>query len=375
MFIIRADGNAKIGAGHLMRCLTIAQAVCRTGREEEVPERKGEVWETEPEILFLCADEDSAEMAREHGFRAETLHTDYRDMESELAAGVPRPVCPAETLCGECPAGAECAWDLWITGSQNRILVDSYYVTDAYLEGLKKYGSVFLMDDMQRHAFPVDGIINYNLFADREVYTRLYEGRNVQFCLGGAFIPLRQQFREVSYRVRDAVREVLLTTGGGDAENIAGSILDAVYREDITFHVLVGRFSPHFESWKSRAAQADNIRIHFDVKNMAELMAQCDLAITAGGSTVYELAAVGVPLICFSYAENQEALVEYIGREAVASEAGAWHRDAVLTLERMRGQFVRLCEDATLRQRHCDRERGLVDGRGAGRLAEILRAI
>lgn len=341
MFIIRADGNAKIGAGHLMRCLTIAQAASRIGRGEE-----------EQGILFLCADEDSAEMAREHGFRAETLHTDYRDMESEQAA-----------------------WDLWITGSRNRILVDSYYVTDAYLEGLKKYGSVFLMDDMQSHAFPVDGIINYNLFADREVYTRLYEGRNVRLCLGGDFIPLRQQFREVSYRVRAAVREVLITTGGGDAENIAGSILDAVYQEDITFYVLVGHFSPHFESWKRRAAQADNIRIHFDVKNMAELMAQCDLAITAGGSTVYELAAVGVPLICFSYAENQEALVEYVGREAVASEAGAWHRDAASTLERMRGQFVRLCEDATLRQRHCDRERGLIDGRGALRLAEILRAI
>lgn len=362
MFIVRADGNAKIGAGHLMRCLTIAQAVaCETGRRDEV--------------LFLCADESSVDMAREHGFRAETLHTDCRDMESELAAGALWTAHPAGALPAEHPGGEECAWDMWITGSENRILVDSYYVTDAYLEGLKKYGSVFLMDDMQRHAFPVDGVINYNLFADRAIYERLYEGRNVRLYLGGAFVPLRQQFRQVPYRVRDAVREVLLTTGGGDADNIAGSILDAVYREDIIFHVPVGRFSPHFESWRRRAGQVKNIRIHFDIKNMAELMAQCDLAITAGGSTVYELAAVGVPLICFSYAENQEALAEYMGREAVASAAGAWHRDAASTLERMRGQFVRLCGDVTLRRQHCDRERGLIDGRGAQRLAEILREI
>lgn len=330
MLIVRADGNAKIGAGHLMRCLTVARAVERQNGSE---------------ILFLCADEDSAEMVRAHGFRAKVLHTDYRDMESES----------------------------WTVGDQNCILVDSYYVTDAYIEGLRQYGRVFLMDDMQNHAYPADAVINYNLFADREVYAKLYEGRAVQLYLGGGFVPLRQQFQNVDYRVRDVVREVFLTTGGGDVDNIAGRILDAVYREDIKFHVLVGRFSPHFENWRRRAEQTPNLQIHFDVRNMAELMEKSDVAITAGGSTVYELAAVGVPFICFSYAENQEALVEYIGRENAAASAGAWHRDAAATLERIGSHFEKLCGDAELRRLYSDRERSLIDGRGADRLAEILK--
>lgn len=354
MFVIRADGNAKTGAGHLMRCLTIAQAI----------ERRGEA----SEILFLCADEDSAKMVRVHGFRAEVLHTDYRDMESELRgdAGQNRDVSNAvgKTL-----------WDIWIKGTSNRILVDSYYVTDAYLKGLKRYGRVFLMDDMQNHTYPADGVINYNLFADSELYAKLYEGKDVRLCLGSGYVPLRQQFRDVAYQVRDVVEEVLLTTGGGDADNIAGSILDAVYRENIRFHVLVGRFSPHFENWQRRVEQTPNLEIHFDVKNMAELMTQCDLAITAGGSTVYELAAVGVPFICFSYAGNQEALVDYMDRENVSMSAGAWHRDAAATLERMSGQFVQLCENVKLRRQCSDRERRLIDGQGAERLAEILTAM
>ena len=70
MVIIRADGNARIGAGHLMRCIAIAEElVLLEGRRA---------------VIFLCADEPSGDMADEHGFRSYVLGTDYQDMESEL---------------------------------------------------------------------------------------------------------------------------------------------------------------------------------------------------------------------------------------------------------------------------------------------------
>lgn len=338
MFIIRADGNAKIGAGHLMRCLTVGEAVWKNIGADRYEE-----------ILFLCADEDSAALVERHGFRAGVLHTDYRQLEAESAA-----------------------WERYVSDDQNTILVDSYYVTDAYLSALSRYGTVWIMDDMQLHAYPVDGIINYNLFADRTVYEALYSAGNVRLCLGGDYIPLREQFRGVPYRVESAVRNVLLTTGGGDADNIAGAVLDGIYRQDIVYHVLVGRFSPHFESWQERARTVQNIRIYFDVQNMAELMSRCDLAVSAGGSTLYELAAVGVPFVCFAYAENQEALVDYMGRTQAACSAGAWHRDSADTLRQLQMHFGQLCAGRALRQQYSDKERRLVDGQGAYRLAEIL---
>lgn len=343
MFIIRADGNAKIGAGHLMRCLTIGEAL--SSHQED--------------ILFLCADEDSALLVERCGFRAGVLHTDYRQMETELAA-----------------------WDSWVRGSGNTILVDSYHVTDAYLTGLKKYGTVYLMDDMQREAYPVDGVINYNLFADSDAYGKIYGigryaspndcDKSVRFFLGGDYVPLRAQFRNVEYQVRESVSDVLITTGGADADNIAGEILETIDRTDITYHVLVGRFSPHFESWRARAAESSRIQIYFDLQDMAGLMRRCDLAVSAGGSTLYELAAVGVPFICFSYAENQEALAEYMGKEHVAGYAGAWHLDRLGTLRRMETLFSELCGDRALREQYSERERKLIDGQGAGRLAEVL---
>jgi len=199
----------------------------------------------------------------------------------------------------------------------------------------------------------------------------LYGGQ-VQFYLGGAYAPLREQFQNVNYSVKEQVEQVLITTGAGDADNIAGEVLDRIYREELIYHVLVGRFSPHLAGWQKRAEKYSNIQVHFDVQDMAGLMEQCDLAITAGGSTVYELAAVGVPFIAFSYAENQELLVEYLGVNDVAGSAGAWHRNRGKMLNQMEDFFNKFCEDIDLRKYYAEKEHGLVDGQGAERLAKVL---
>ena len=349
MLVIRADGNAKIGAGHLMRCLTIAEAVrAELRRKQEGAELA--------EILFLCADEDSASMVRSHGFEADVLYTDHRNMESELGDG------------GNQGSG----WKRCGTDARNVILVDSYFVTDAYLRKLQEYGRVFLLDDLQDHCYPVDGVINYNAFADPSVYRKLYQKTETVCFLGADYVPLREQFRDAKYTMQESVRHVMITTGGGDEENIADQILDLVNTSEIVFHVLVGRFSPHFEEWQERAARMDRLQIHYDVREMADLMCGCDLAITAGGSTVYELAAVGVPFICFSYAENQEALVNYVGERQIAGSAGAWHRNREACMAKMDELFARLCKDSALRKEYSERERRMADGKGAGRIAELL---
>lgn len=346
MVMIRADGNAGIGAGHLMRCLTIAQALADKlkGREE---------------ICFLCADEQSADMVRAAGFAVRVLHTDYQDMESEL----PR----WETALMERKAGR---------GSSVLpaavILVDSYYVTDAYLEGLRSYGKVYLMDDMQERVYPVDVVINYNAFAKEELYCRLYGRQDTECLVGSSYVPIRQQFLHRHYQVACKVKNVLITTGGGDVDNIAGKILQAVYEEDLEFHIVTGRFNPHLETLQRVASRLRGIHIYHDVSDMAGLMEQCDIAVTAGGTTVYELAAIGVPFLCFSYAANQEALTEYIGKKGIAGYAGAFHLNENGMMEGLKALFDRFCADADLRKECSRKEQNMIDGKGAYRLAEKM---
>lgn len=340
MYLIRADGNAKIGAGHLMRCLTIAEALSeKLGGKEE--------------ILFVCADEPSGELVRKFGFPVEVLDTDYRNMESELSK-----------------------WQELQTKISKQtahvILADSYFVTDTYLQRLGEYGKVFLMDDLQQHTYPVAGVINYNAFAEDAVYRELYGNTSTECIVGSAYVPIRQQFLKPCYEVGKRVKNVLITTGGGDVDNIAGTMLKTIYQDGICFHLVTGRYNPHLEVLKKMEQEMPGVRIHHDVSDMAGLMAECDIAVTAGGTTIYELAAVGVPLLCFSYAENQEALTTYIGVHGIAGFLGAYHLEKDVVLKKLKGMFEDLCKDVELRKTYSRKEREMIDGKGAKRLAGKL---
>lgn len=424
MYYFRADGNAKIGAGHLMRCLTIAGALA---------EKCG----TTEEILFLCADEESAGLAERQGFRTRVLYTDYQKMETELAIlveilkeKVSGPECmkadpfPAEPTRETAETFFEQKSDEGtetdLTKRHNILIVDSYYVTEAYLKAVGRFATVLLLDDMGERAWPVDGILNYNAFAESEHYRSLYAAASKEplYGIGSSFVPLRSQFQNVPYKIRERVQNVLITTGGGDSDNIAGQIWESLYQEDVAYHVVIGRFNPYFSWWEEKAAEcskkpeclvtnafqkekqvkaamcskkpecpdagvmqdqkpgeaaACRLYLHTDVQDMAGLMAQCDLAVTAGGTTIYELAAVGVPFLCFSYAENQEALTEYIGRKQIAGYCGAWHKGKEAVLEALKTQMA-VCRSKAVREHMSWEEKRMTDGGGASRCAELIRS-
>ena len=333
--LIRADGNAGIGAGHLMRCLTIAEAL-----------------ENKAQVGFVCADRDSAELAMSKGFDAYVLGTDYKHMELELPL-----------------------WEQLFDGNlrNRKILVDSYYVTNVYLEGLQSYGQVILLDDMCKRPWNVDKLINYNAFATIEMYDSLNSPYKTQYYAGGRYIPIRKEFCGKDFQLMEQAENILITTGGGDCDNIAGQILDNIRDTSCTFHVVTGRFNPHYDELLKRSKEYGNVQVYHDVKNMAELMARCDLAVTAGGTTIYELSALGVPFVCFSYAENQEKLTEYIRDRQIAGYSGAYHKDACGTLEGIAKQINELKKNSELRKEYSEKERKLVDGEGAKRIARIIQ--
>ncbi len=348
-FFIRTDGNEVIGAGHLMRCITIAEALARLlGNRDK--------------ICFLTAEERSEELLRSRlsgqdapedggSFQIVTLGTDYRHMEEELPA--------LESM-------------LRRETSEVCILVDSYFVTDVYLRNLRRYGRVWLLDDMEQHAFPVDGVINYNCYASVEKYQRLYQGGGTRYCLGSRYVPVRSQFQKAAYVLRPEVKDILVTAGGGNAGNVVPQLLKTLFGENCHFHVALGRFHTRWQEWGDWERKSPRIHLYVDVKDMASLMRKCDLAVTAAGTTVYELAAVGLPFVCFSCAENQERLAEYMGEKGIGGYVGAYHREPVKVLDRLREQVRELRENYSLREAYQKEERKLVDGRGADRIAQLL---
>ena len=339
MIVIRADGSNRAGSGHLMRCMTIAEQLA--GKEE---------------VFFLTRTLESAAFIKEHGFTAEILW----NFEKE-----------------ELPWLEELPYlEAWIKEKRpDCILVDSYQATEEYLAAVSRWVRVIYLDDSGERAYPVSMLVNYNVFADKENYARLYKDRETLCLTGPEYIPIRPAFMEKGYRVREKVENVLLLTGGGDYYRLAGKFLKEFgEREELQglhFHLVCGYYSGQEKELLERADACPNFTLYENVKEIWNLMGHCDLAITAGGTTVYELCAMGVPLLGYSFADNQRPVLSYLQDKGIAPDCGDY---------RFLGNnlFVRMAEvlnsyrDYVLRKQISEKEKDLVDGKGAKRIAEAI---
>lgn len=341
MIFIRADGNAKIGAGHLMRCMTVAECL----REKE-------------KVVFLTAYEESVNFIREKGYEVILLNC-YR-------------FCPVETgMEKEIPELRE----LVTRYMPRSILVDSYHITPSYFEKLSEFVPVIYMDDFGKERYCVDKLFNYNIFADENHYRRLYEGTNTEYCIGPEFIPIRAPFRQIRYQVGKELKRVLFMTGGGDYYGLTEKFMDTFGNNPrfrgMSFYILCGSFNSRTEFLKKKAEEKENFYIFENIRDIWNLMSKSDLAISAGGTTVYELCSLGVPFLGYSFADNQIPVLKYLQEHKVISYCGDYRElkngmfdNMETALEKYRSYDLR--KEAGFLEQKC------VDGRGAGRIADRI---
>lgn len=378
MVVIRADANSKIGMGHVMRCLSVADALLKRGEE----------------VLFVTADDTPVPLLTKKGVPYRVLHTDYADMEAELPK-----LWNALSELPQGPGEPEAA----LPQRNTFILVDSYYVTEKYLAALKKRITTIYMDDIYAFSYPVDMLINYNIYGEEMGYEKDAAFADTKLLLGTKYVPLREEFsagagygqsrKELSAETenvtpaedrlhqtaeqgRTADGGILITTGGSDSFNLAGQLLMEAMKYDALkekeYHVVSGSLNPHIGELQALAQKHENIHIHCNVTNMAELMAESEVALSAGGSTLYELCAMGVPVIAFSFAENQERLVQTFVKRGIAQYGGNYRTDGNKMIQNTIAGLETLLEDKNLRSEYRKKARTLVDGKGAERIAEAL---
>lgn len=356
MIWIRADANEKIGTGHLMRCMSIADDLKQCGQR----------------VCFITADDSGVPILENWGQEYRILHSDYRNMEDELP----------ELQC------------LFAEEMPEFFLADSYFVTRRYLREIRRSVPVGILDDMVRTDLPADLLINYNIFADASLYgvgaagavtggadaVRTNEAGAgagcVGYLLGTDYVPLRREFEEIDYAVREKAKTVLITTGGSDQYNLAGRLLKKALADPhaaaLRYLVVSGAYNVHLRELKEIEDAHENVQICCNVSNMSQLMRESDIAISAGGSTMYELSAVGVPVICFSFVENQERIVRDFVEKNLTCFGGDYFRQGETMLDEVVDNINRLAADFPLRRSLSTRLRQVVDGRGAMRIAEKL---
>lgn len=373
MVVIRADANSKIGMGHVMRCLSVADALLKRGEE----------------VLFVTADDTPVPLLTKKGVPYRVLHTDYADMEAEL----PGLLCILQELTQRAELPEEVLSRMSSQRKDIAILVDSYYVTEKYLAALKKRITTIYMDDIYAFSYPVDMLINYNIYGEEMGYEKDAAFADTKLLLGANYVPLREEFSaEAGYgqsrkEFLEGVENVtpaadggiLITTGGSDSFNLAGQLLMEAMKYDALkekeYHVVSGSLNPHIGELQDLAQKHENIHIHCNVTNMAELMAESKVALSAGGSTLYEFCAMGVPVIAFSFAENQERLVQTFVKRGIAQYGGNYRTDGNKMIQNTIAGLETLLENENLRAEYRKKARTLVDGKGADRIAEAIQAL
>jgi len=329
---LRADGNQQIGTGHIMRCLSLADAFRERGAV----------------CAFVTAEPYLQPLIRERGYECHVLGTKYDHMNEEFPVFLSlleewRPSC---------------------------VILDSYFVTPDYMRSVRSKTPVVYIDDLNAFDYAADIVVNYNLYAEKTAYPP-----NKSYLLGPRYAPLRKQFQDLGTRItKEQVSEVLVSTGGTDQYHVALQCADYLREHppapSITYHFILGSMNRDAEQIRGLAKEAPYIVSHERVQDMCGLMLRCDMAVSAAGTTLYELCACGLPTVSYILADNQiqgAAAFEGAGLMPCAGDV----RDNPHFAERI---FAKLEEMGGLeiRKEISSRTQALVDGNGAGRLAEAL---
>jgi UDP-2,4-diacetamido-2,4,6-trideoxy-beta-L-altropyranose hydrolase len=336
--LIRADAGTRMGTGHVMRCLALAQAWQGVGGS----------------AAFLMAGPPSP---LQRVLADAGLATEHLTAEPGTEADARQTIELGRRL--------RVAW----------VVIDGYHFPGDYQRQVREAGLRVLAVDDYGHAgqYAADLVLDQNLTADERFYQR--RAPHTRLLLGTRYALLRREFLGWCGRERpvpDLARKVLVTLGGGDPDNATRKVIRALRQTGVSgleAVVVIGR-NPHRPLLEDEAREARGaIRLSPPVDDMASLMAWAEVAVTAGGTTSWERAALGLPGLTLVLADNQVAVAAALHDAGVSRNLG---RAEVVSESQIAAALADLCGSPDARASMATRGRELVDGLGAGRVLTWL---
>ncbi|WP_173918952.1 UDP-2,4-diacetamido-2,4,6-trideoxy-beta-L-altropyranose hydrolase [Halobacillus sp. Marseille-Q1614] len=301
---IRTDASHTIGAGHVMRCLSLAENLRDKGAD----------------ITFLCRKlpGDLNEFIKHLGFDI-CLLTSSPSMNQNSQS---------PWLYSSWKQDALETIQMIRKGNIDWLIIDHYGLDRGWERAVRPYVKyVMVIDDLANRRHDCDLLLDQNLFKHPEKrYTDLVPPHAITFC-GPQYLLLREEFKNINRtKTRDGyVRRILISFGGSDPTNETLKAVRAIQfinHPDIHVDVVIGSSNPHSASIEHQCKNTPNIKIHTDIHCLAELMMQADLSIGAGGSTTWERCFVSLPSITIEVSRNQSEILSYLSELGVIYHLG-----------------------------------------------------
>ena len=313
--VLCCDASPQQGLGHLQRCRVLAQTIVARGGQAHI----------------LCITQNGSDLGPE----------------------------PANVGMTMAPIGDEqrCLEKLVHERQATLLIIDHYRADPGYQRQLEEFALPWLQFDY-RHAFEIRArwIVNINPFASADAYVGLVAD-NSRLLLGPQYAILRSEFNVPNSYTVGEVRNVLVMLGGGDDRGVAQKLIGWLSKENVEMQLVTTRLNPRLADLQRLALENTMVSLLIEPPSIAELMCGADLAISAGGTTTFELVSQRIPFLSVALADNQVNLCKaweslgvslHLGNISELDEAGfhdKWRRVAPLE-ERMKMRQNASC--------HCD---------------------
>ncbi|MEM7562075.1 MAG: UDP-2,4-diacetamido-2,4,6-trideoxy-beta-L-altropyranose hydrolase [Pseudomonadota bacterium] len=301
--MIRADASESIGAGHVMRTLSLAEELVRHGADVEFVCRKA--------TGHLAAVIEDRNIALSWLSPVRLDSTDSANISNWLS--VPWQQDAMETAA--VIEGRACDW----------LIVDNYGIEAKWHQALRpKVSRIMVIDDLADRKLDCDFLLDQTFQRSSEDYQVLVPDHCRMF-LGSEFALLRNEFinsRKKALERRQNYREInriFVSLGGGNTCRLNLQVLAALEScdgiDNMTVDLVVSSTANDIELLQDSAQSCKlKTNIIVDAKNMSELMFDADLAIGAAGSTAWERCCMGLPTLMLVLADNQRLIGEKLGR-------------------------------------------------------------
>lgn len=373
----RTDASLQMGTGHVMRCLTLADALRAKGAQCHFISR------AHPGHLM--------EVIRQRGYMINSLVAPVQQAQAVIKNG-------STTVQGRQPnqlhKPTHAAWlgSTWETDAQETaavltslqpdwLVVDHYALDQRWEEAVAPHcRKLLVIDDLADRPHRCDLLLDQNLGRQPEQYAPVVPA-HCQVLIGPHHALLRPEFAALrSYslqrrQAQPALRQLLITMGGVDLPNATGQVLhaltDCALPTDCRITVVMGLAAPWLQNVRELAAQMPwPTEVVVNVSDMAQRMVDSDLAIGAAGSTSWERCCLGLPTLMVVLAKNQQPGAQALEAAHAARLIGAVS-DIALQLPLVARELI----DSERQMRMSLAASAVTDGRGVEKVLSAMGVI
>jgi len=338
---IRADASVDLGIGHVMRCITLADVLCARGAD----------------VLFLSRDLPGHALIEARGHALQILPRSASwNMEIDAAA------------CLEA-----------LPGRVDWLIVDHYGLARDWERAMRaRADRLLVIDDLADRPHDCELLLDQNLQPEVHLRYGAWVSATCYCLLGPKYALLRPQFATARQALRERdghVYRLLVFFGGTDAgrETLkALSAIEMLGRPDLAVDVVIGQANVHQAAIAAACRGRPNATLHCQVDDMAARMAAADLFVGAGGVSSWERCCLGLPALVLATADNQLIQSEVLARAGAQLYLGPAKSVTADRLTRLMEEVLNL---PALLRHMASQGQGMVDGRGAERVANHLLAV